>query len=574
MLTRVIRYYKSLTLRKRIVYLFSLAAFLPFGCTVILSHNALSSILENKLEESVRSTLNQLELSLMYTIDNLGQVSQQFVYPSSIALKLDEFLVSDDLSLTTPLEEEVQNQLVYISHTNSSAGLTTYIDEDGSTLFRNLPIRDDFSLEKLPVLDANKDITYYGPHISKNNLQTHYVVSVARKANLPNQKPVYIYIETSFYFTKSIIEANQMANNSFYLILDENNQITFSELNSLFPVNKQFDGAVKGTTSGLMHGYYWFMKTNKQGWSIVSLIPKKEYEEEKSRWVAQIIVLAIFFGAFSFFIAWLVWIMVYKPIRHFDSEITAISKNDLHIKSASTNIPEFDELLNQLQNMKIQISELISEVETKEKNRADLEIEKLMYQINPHFLMNTLDNVRWLAVFNNQDEIERMVSSLNKLLYYNLKRSGKASTIEEELDSLKQYFILQKIRYNFSYNVNIRIEPELLKTPIPRFILQPLVENAIYHGLDDDKGCIEVIVEQVNGRIIISISDNGSGLSDEERVNILNENSTKEKEGIGIGLSYVKRMLSSYYGHLAHFDILSKKDHGTTIVLHLPLKNS
>ena len=164
-------------------------------------------------------------------------------------------------------------------------------------------------------------------------------------------------------------------------------------------------------------------------------------------------------------------------------------------------------LLNQFQHMKVQITQLYSEIKAKEKRRADLEIEKLQYQINPHFLMNTLDTAHWLAVMNGQEEIDRLVTSLNKLLYYNLRKGNSVATIRDEIDSLKQYLILQQIRYNFQFDVNIHVDDALLEVTVPRFILQPLVENSLYHGLDDN-GRIEVVVRK-NDRLEIEIRDNG-----------------------------------------------------------------
>ncbi|WP_416150119.1 sensor histidine kinase [Salipaludibacillus sp. HK11] len=568
------KYIKSLTLKKRIVFLFTVVVFIPFLVTTIVSYNAIYSILENKLEENVQSNLKQVELTLDHLLDNLNQTSQQFVYPGNLAIKLEEYLTTDDVTRTITLENEIKNELVYSSHSNSVAGLTTYIAEDGTILFRNLPIKDSSPLENLPVLDEYRNVTYYGPHLSNNNLQTHYVLSLLREVNLPNEEQsVYIYIETNFNFIQRILEVDQISKNSFYLLLDDKDRVTFSELNSLFPVNYHFDITDQGEESGLINGYYWFMKTNKEGWSIVSLIAQNDYNEEKNKWIVQMLVLAVIFGLLSIIISWLIWVMVYKPIRNFEAEIKAITTNNFQYVSLPSNIPEYDDLLEKFHLMKTEISDLIQEIEIKEKKRADLEIEKLMHQINPHFLMNTLDTVRWLAVLNNQDEINRVVSSLNKLLYYNLKRQGKASTIAEELESLNEYCKLQEIRYQFTYNVEINVDPELLETTVPRFILQPIVENAIYHGLDDD-GRIDVEVNQKNNHISISIHDNGIGFSESEKKEILECGRGKNRNGVGIGMNYVKRMLESHYKDQAHMKIISGKQGGTTIIISIPLNRN
>ncbi|WP_390217497.1 sensor histidine kinase [Halobacillus seohaensis] len=570
-LQKFTNFYKNLTLRKRIVYLFTLAAFIPFFCAVILSYNAIYTILENKLEDGAFSHLKHTELSLSNTMNDLAQISHQFVYPSSLALKLKDLQETDDPAELTSLNEAIQTELDYISYTNSTAGLTMYVDNGGRPVFRNMPVRQDFSFDELPVIGKYSGITYYGPHISNNPLNTRYVVSISKEVNIPDNDSVQLYIESSFSLTQNMLKANQQVNNSFFLLLDGDGRIAYSELNSLFAVDDYFDEIVTGDISGSIGGYYWFRTESDQGWSMVSLISSGEYNEEKTIWITQMLILAVIFGMFSLAIAFLLRKMVYKPIRQFDSEIQAITTNNFQFKSEPTNIPEFDEFLDQLQHMKKRIAELIEEVELKEKKRADLEIEKLMYQINPHFLMNTLDTVHWLALINKQTDIDQLVSSLNKLLYYNLKKSGKVSTIEEEIDSLVQYCKIQEFRHNFSFNIVKKVEEESLKTPVPRFILQPLVENAIYHGLAEE-GHIEVIVEKKDeNTILISIHDNGSGLSGEEIENILSTDIKNNKEVIGIGMNYVKRMLESHYENRAYFTIKSEKGKGTTVELHLPI---
>lgn len=118
---------RGMSLRKRIVYLFSIAAFIPFISSVLLSYNAIYSILENKLESSAINTLKQTELSLSHTMDNLAQISQQFVYPSNTALNLNSYLETDDLSKGTALNEEIQTELDYITYTNAAAGLAVIL---------------------------------------------------------------------------------------------------------------------------------------------------------------------------------------------------------------------------------------------------------------------------------------------------------------------------------------------------------------------------------------------------------------------------------------------------------------
>jgi two-component system sensor histidine kinase YesM len=222
--------------------------------------------------------------------------------------------------------------------------------------------------------------------------------------------------------------------------------------------------------------------------------------------------------------------------------------------------------------MRSRIGELISEVALKEKGKAQLEVEKLMAQINPHFIYNTLDTVRWLARGNGQKEIDKLVSTLNKVLHYNLGKGGPAK-IKDELEALKQYVELQGIRYNFQFDVNVRADEGALELPVPRFILQPLVENALYHGLHEN-GMIEVeIAEEGGTHIAINVSDNGEGMPDTEIRRLLNdENTDRKRVGLGIGLNYVYRMVKFQFGAAASFHIESRAGVGTTVRLRLPIR--
>ena len=195
----------------------------------------------------------------------------------------------------------------------------------------------------------------------------------------------------------------------------------------------------------------------------------------------------------------------------------------------------------------------------------------LLYQINPHFLMNTLDTLHGLAFMNGQKEIDKLVLSLNKLLYYNLGKMGETSTIGDEINALREYMQLQQIRYDFQFDVDIEVDENSRTLPSPRFLLQPLVENALYHGVSDD-GYIHVSVMLADEELQITIQDNGAGMTKEQIERLLGDDSEdSHKVGMGIGMKYVKRILHANYGDKAKLHIRSELGKGTVIALRLPV---
>ncbi|WP_248930941.1 sensor histidine kinase [Paenibacillus hamazuiensis] len=564
--------YEYLTLRRRIFIIFLCSTLIPFLIIGLISYYAIYSILTNKIHTGIQSNLKQVELSLENTIGNLNHVSQQLAEGGTFGKKLDQLLSEQEPYWRSYLTDELKNELSILTFTNPSIGLTFYyFQKEDRYDFENLGVKEGFSAKKLPLLAQYYRISYYGPHISNNRFDNGYVLSALRQVDLPERDDVYVYIESSFKLTQNILSNDQFGSALSHIILDNGGRIAYSELPAVFPQDTVAGDFMSGGKSGVHGDYYWFKETSNQGWSVITVIPKTDYNKEMNRWLTQILLFSLLFLPVSVLLAWLLWKMVYRPLNDFNREIKLMSQNRQQTAAVRTKIPEFDYLLNQFRQMKKQIWELFAEVEQKEKRRIDLEVEKLLYQINPHFLMNSLDTVHWLAVMNGQQEIDRLVQSLNKLLYYNLGKLGQSSTVQEEIDALRQYLTLQQIRYDFQFDVRIHVDDDVLKVPIPRFILQPLVENSLYHGLNDD-GYIQVDV-RLNGSVIeVSIRDNGAGMSEETIHNLLHSREAEgRKVGMGIGMNYVKRMIESQYGERGKLSIESAVGQGTSIYLQIPI---
>lgn len=548
-----------------------ISSLIPFITIILISYVTIYSILTNKIQTGIQNNLRQVKLSLENSINNLNHVSQQLAFGGVVGNKLDELQSTSEPFERSQMISDLKEELGLITFTNPSIGLTLYyFQNDDRYELENSGVKDHFSPKDLPLLAEYSKISYYGPHVSNNRFDNQYVLSALRKVDLPSLNDVYIYIETGFQLTQNILHNDAIGGATSHIFLDNDGRIAYSDATDDFQMDTFFPDFDKDQLSGTQNGYYWFREVSNQGWSIISLTPKSDYNKEMNRWFIQIALFSLLFLGMALFLAWLLWTMVYRPLTGFNKEIQLMAQNNVQATVVQTRIPEFDLLLHQFQQMKNQIWDLFAEVEIKEKRRADLEVEKLLYQINPHFLMNTLDTVHWLAVMNGQDEIDRLVSSLNKLLHYNLGKLGQSSTIQEEIEAVKQYLILQQVRYDFQFDVHIHVDQEVLDIPIPRFILQPLVENSLYHGLDDE-GYIEVDV-RLTDYIDIFIRDNGSGMSQEKIQNLLHNTETENRKvGMGIGMNYVKRMIEVYYGGQAELRVTSVMGTGTTIHLSLPI---
>ena len=202
-----------------------------------------------------------------------------------------------------------------------------------------------------------------------------------------------------------------------------------------------------------------------------------------------------------------------------------------------------------------------------------MEYEKLVYQINPHFLLNGLNSIQWMAQMSHQKDIGEYTSALKKLLSYNLGKEGRETTLRKEIEMVKNYIFLQQKRYDFEVDISVE-EGEYLNVPTVRMMLQPLVENAIRYGLGEEgKIAIQTFFDKKRNLVAVTIEDFGHGLSQKE-IDEINEpfgyrwNTGKENRGIGI--RYVKAMLSTFYQGNADLFVNSKRGTGTKITIILP----
>lgn len=567
---KLINKFKKMSLKGRIAILFAVSTFFPLLFTVVFSYHTMSSILTNKLNTTFNSNLSQIRLTLENTVDDMNYVSQQIDFSENINITLQNYLEMEDSLEKKQLYEEIKNELNVITFSNPNIGLSLlYIEEEDSYVFNSHWAKDDFTLRNEPLFIKGYKIDNFGPHVSMERFNNKSVLSTVRELSINYPQNVYLYIESNLDLTKNILETDNVINDTSYLILDENKKIIYTEQEEAFSVSQTFHPK-SDTNYGTTDGYYWFREDTERGWSIVSLISISQYNEEINQWIIMMMYIAILFVMISLVVGLLLWKTFYKPLNQFNREVKLMGDSNFHSEIVQTSIPEFMELTHRFRYMRKQISTLITEIELKERNRADLEVEKLLHQINPHFLMNTLDTARWLAVSGEKNQVIHLISSLNKILYYNMGKLGQSSTLKDELESMEQYLQLQQIRYDFIYHININLDHDLLTTSVPRFILQPIVENSIYHGLVED-GQIDVNIQLHHNEIMIEIKDDGRGMSRKKINKILHTDQLEEKkQGMGIGLNYVKRILERTYNHKARIEIISILDHGTSVILYIP----
>ncbi|MCI8950364.1 MAG: sensor histidine kinase [Lachnospiraceae bacterium] len=280
--------------------------------------------------------------------------------------------------------------------------------------------------------------------------------------------------------------------------------------------------------------------------------------------------------AIGFFLSLLFTRYLTRPIMRLIEHMEVISSGDF---SRNPDIESNDELGiigRQINEMSSHVSVLMENRIRDEKEKKNLEIKMLQAQINPHFLYNTLDSIKWIATMQHNSGIVRVVSALSSLLKNMAKGFNEKVTIRQELDFLDNYITIEKIRYIELFDVEISVEDkELYNACIVKLTLQPLVENSIFSGIEPSgkPGLIQIHIFSKDQVLYISIRDNGIGISEENISQMLTDTSRVTKHYMsGIGLPNVDRRIKLVYGQEYGLTIDSEVGVYTCVTVSLPLE--
>ncbi|WP_157827707.1 sensor histidine kinase [Niallia nealsonii] len=260
------------------------------------------------------------------------------------------------------------------------------------------------------------------------------------------------------------------------------------------------------------------------------------------------------------------------PIKHLRENMhQGIKGIRPHLMTKFKGAREIGELNDLFISVLYEIYNLVEEVKGNEKKKRKAELKLLQNQLSPHFLYNTLNSIRWMALIRKQDHIREMVDALTHLLTYSLRNTDELVLLKDELSVMQEYVKIQKVRYQ-NFQFTIHIEDDLENVEIFKFLLQPLIENALVHGLSsiDRPGEIKLFIKESNNQLLIQVSDNGTGIPD-ERLLSLQEMLAGKNEGNSIGLRSVQERIQMHYGSQYGLQILSMEGMGTTMEILIPL---
>lgn len=319
---------------------------------------------------------------------------------------------------------------------------------------------------------------------------------------------------------------------------------------------------------------YTACTSKNTGWTVVSVAYTSELMKNKAETQELYLIVAILLLILTLLISTFISSGITRPIRQLQRSMSAVEKGNFEMADITVAFEnELGSLRNSFNLMIGEIQKLMEENIDEQRQKRSSELRALQAQINPHFLYNTLDSIIWMSEIGKNDEVVIMTSSLAKLLRKSISNSDELVTIADELSYTETYLTIQKIRYQDKLEFFIDVNEDILSHAIIKLILQPLVENAIYHGIKykTSIGIIYISGEFEDGCIALHVDDNGVGM-DAETLSHLFEPKQTEKSSSGVGINNIQGRLQLYYGSEYGLSYESSLERGTIATIRIPVQ--
>jgi len=317
--------------------------------------------------------------------------------------------------------------------------------------------------------------------------------------------------------------------------------------------------------------YYNIKQPLANGWSMIGTVPVHEITDELIHLRYYIWSTSLGFAFLAVLFGLLLAGQVTKPIKQLTAQMKLAEAGDFTVRTEVNSQDEIGQMSRQFNKMIRRIDSLLREVQEVQASKQQAELRAVLHRIHPHFLFNTLSTIKWLVRYNETSRAYEALAALVLLLEANMGKKGHFVTLAEELDIVRKYLTILEIRYDRTFRFHQTVDPALLSMTIPRMLIQPVIENAIFHGIvpTAEDGDIRLRALEDGDRVVIEITDNGSGIS-EQRIRQLETAAEDDGPGMtGIGLRHVRESIQLYFpaGSFMRLDRLPGG--GTAVILSL-----
>lgn len=575
-------YYKKASIQ----YIISISFTIVAVSGMIVVGGALYLRFLNSTEEVVsknnQAIIEQVNLNLDSYLRNMMKISDTIYYR---AIKKTDMAVEN-------IKKEMD--LIYEANKDNLISITLF-SEYGEII-------DSYPLQQLKsnidprnndwfqnAKNKKENLHFSTPHVQNlfydPNYKYTWVVSLSRAVEITKSGKTssgVLLVDMNFSGIEQICKNVEVSKNGYVYLIDTDGEIIYHPRQQLIYSNlitennyeaakfedgnhiENFEGNKRLVTVKTV-GY--------TGWKLVAISPMSDvtagYYEFR--------VFAIFIMIFAIFILisinMFVSSRIANPIRALEKAVKEFESGVVSLNIPENGSYEIQHLAKAIKSMVNQMNLLMENIMVEQEAKRKSELNALQAQINPHFLYNTLDSIIWMIENENYDGAIIMVTALARFFRISLSKGKNVITVRDELEHARNYLTIQNIRYKNKFSYSIEADEETLDLTSIKLIIQPLIENAIYHGMEYMSGEGDILVKSYkkNEDLYIDIIDNGLGMLQEVADKLLTEEvNNQQRKGSGIGLKNVHERIKLYFGEEYGLEVYSEPDEGTTIRIHMP----
>ena len=572
--------FRKFSIKTRLVIALLMISIIPLAGISGYSFHIFSAAFQEKLSASISQTLSMINLNMVSEIEKYQYLCGSICISEEIKKGLLKKNMADMEKNQAILEIQsmIRNKIIYPAQAKN---ITVY-DTDGN-IFYDLGY-DGFYQEDVDRIlsqleEQDQDVWAYAhtyrdrnilvlgrriyEHYSKSRVIGYTLISIEEKI-----------------FSKTVLEPVGLSDSSniMYMNLDGtvlsswNRSIALGEKTDDELLKKIQERLPKKTDSFSIHENgeeqlvtYIFNKNLNQ--LFVYTMPYHYINSEVYAMLKQILVVVVFLVLLCIVIVAMVYQGIMSPIKRMLEFCSEVSEGNLSVRIQDKHKDELSRLSGSMDHMADTIEHLMDQQKTQEKKKRELELQMLQYQLNPHFLFNTLNSLRFVAAMHKDQIVSDGIQALSSLLQNTLTNKNEYITIQEELENLENYFSILRIRYAGSFEYSFHVEEdELLSCLVPKLILQPLAENSVMHGSSDNGTVMEIQITcwREDEDVIIELSDDGKGFE------VTDDALAPHPERKRIGVANVNDRIQLNFGRKYGLKINSQPGKGTTCTLTLP----
>ncbi len=551
-----------------------------------LSFRFINSSEKMAMENSTRM-VNQVNLNLDNYLRNMLRISDSMYYRVIKNADLATDNISGDMSL---LYETNRDLLISIGVFSSDGKVIA--SEPLTQLKSSAGVAEQSWFTS--ATQKIENCHFSTPHVQNlfvdPDNKYRWVVSLSRSVELTDAGSIthgVLLVDMNFSGIDQIFKNVDMGESGYIYLIDGNGVIIYHPRQQLIYSNlaqennlvaAKYDDGSHVETFGGQQRLVTVKTAGYTGWKIIAVTPTEDIVSNYN----QMRIFALFFVFFTIFL--LIFVNMYlssriaNPIKELEHSVKDIEKgrlSDVDITVSESGSYEVQHLAKTIRSMVSQMRNLMDDIVMEQESKRKSELDALQSQINPHFLYNALDSIVWMIENERYEGAVTMVTALAKLFRISLSKGKNIIRVADELEHVRNYLTIQKMRYKNKFSFEITAEPEVLECATIKLIVQPLVENSIYHGMEfmSGDGEIQVRAYRSGDDLFIDIIDNGLGMPQEQADALLTEDTPHERgKGSGIGLKNVQERIQLYFGSEYGLKIYSEPDEGTTARIHLPMK--